>query len=284
LEVRRILLLFVMGALLTALTATVASAQAPETVRIEETGVVEEVNPNPIAEETQFVMNVEETGAERPLLECPPRGAVTNLEDFVGQRVTVTGSLQTFGAPVSGFENPDEIPVCVTSIELAGNGNAQGKDIYGTAYSDYLTDTAGNDNVYALGSGDTISAGKGRDTLYGGTGWDYVVGGYGNDTLYGWMGSDWLDGGADSDTVYGWTGNDLVDGGTGNDTVYGGVGNDAVYGYKGSDDLFGGSGHDYVYSAGDGTFDRVYGGPGYDVCVAGPEDFVSGGCEEIYGQ
>lgn len=280
---RRILLLFAVGALMTTLAATAASAQAPETVRIEETGVVEEVNPNPVAEEIQFVLNVEETGAERPILECPPSGAVTNLEDFVGQRVTVTGPLQTFGAPVSGFENPDEVPACVTSIEAVGNGDAQGETIYGTAGSDYLTDTEGNDIVYALGSGDTISAGNGADTLYGGYGWDYVVGGYGNDTLYGWTGSDWLDGGAGNDYVSGWEGDDLVDGGTGNDSVYGGVGNDAVYGYDGYDDLYGGPGSDFMYSAGDGTYDLVVGGPGYDVCVVGPEDSAYG-CEELYRQ
>ena len=248
-------LMMIAGMLAALLVAAVPAFSQPyEAEEIEVTGVVEKKYSDlPLGPETGlYFINDEETGAERPLLECGI-GSVENLEDFVGERVTVTGIPQTQGNDPSNFPDPNEIPMCVSAVELLGD-SAQGEYIYGTADPDYLTDTAGNDTVYALGAGDTISAGHGNDILYGGTGWDYVVGGYGNDTLYGWKGSDWLDGGAGNDFVYGWTGNDLVDGGTGDDEVYGGVGNDTVYGFD-----------------------------GYDVCVVGPEDSAYG-CEKLYRQ
>lgn len=158
----------------------------------------------------------------------------------------------------------------------------QDKVVYGTDGFDRLSGTAGDDRILGFGSGDVMSEGYGDDLLRGGSGWDYVVGGYGSDVLYGESGSDWLDGGAGNDLVRGGTGDDLVDGGTNNDTVGGGDGNDAVYGYAGSDTLYGGTGNDLVYSAGDGTKDEVHGGPGYDVCIVGSEDDLSG-CEEVYG-
>jgi Ca2+-binding RTX toxin-like protein len=287
LEVRRILLLFTFGALLaglmTGLTATAASAQEIGD-RVTATGGI--YPPGPIApapETPQYPLDTQGSSSDYLLVE----GEGIDLDSYVSKdfygwyvpnRVSVEGEIvktPEFSSPI----------VRVDSISFAGgNGDGeQGQDIYGTAGSDYLTDTAGDDNVYGLGSGDTISAGRGRDTLYGGTGWDYLVGGYGNDTLYGWTGSDWLDGGAGSDLVYGWSGDDLVDGGTGNDAVYGGAGNDAVYGYKGYDDLYGGTGSDFMHSAGDGPYDLVIGGPGYDVCVVDSKDFAYG-CEELYRQ
>jgi Ca2+-binding RTX toxin-like protein len=62
--------------------------------------------------------------------------------------------------------------------------------------------------------------------------------------------------------------------------VIGDDGDDYVTGYLGSDSLNGGGGSDYIYAF-DGTFDTVFGGPQYDVCVVDFEDMVQG-CEEIY--
>lgn len=282
---RRIFLLFAVGALATTLAATTAFAQDFEGEEVTVTGVVEKVDPPELpggvaTVAAPYFIDDEET-ARRALLGGCPASNKHNLGDFVGQRVTVSGTRQIRSDAPPGVRNEGPLLICVSSIEPIGN--LQGETIYGTAGSDNLADTQGNDTVYALGSGDTISAGNGSDILYGGAGWDYVVGGYGADILYGWTGSDWLDGGAGDDEVYGWKGDDLVDGGTGNDKVYGSAGNDAVYGFDGADELYGWTGSDFLYSAGDGSPDGVFGGPGYDICVVEELDSAVG-CEELYRQ
>lgn len=270
---RRILLLFTVGALMMALATTTAFAQQ-EGESITATGELSS-SAGPIApapDTPTFPLDTSgPLAADYDLIE----GEGVDLDPYVGEQISIEGVIVQEGSQA--------LPPKVRVNSVSSAGGNEGEFIYGTAGSDNLTDTAGADTVYALGSGDTISAGNGADTLYGGYGWDYVVGGYGADTLYGWTGSDWLDGGAGNDYVSGWEGDDLVDGGTGDDEVYGGVGNDAVYGYDGSDDLFGWTGSDFMYSAGDGTYDLVVGGSGYDVCVVGPEDSAYG-CEELYRQ
>lgn len=207
-----------------------------------------------------------------------------------GARLPTNGN---FATPIAGREGVS-VPVVqdcaarynagelsISSEGVSGQEQAQGELIYGTDNSDYLTGTRGSDRILGFGSDDVISEGYGGDLLRGGDGWDYIVGGYGDDALYGDAGGDWLDGGAGNDLVRGGSGDDLVDGGTGNDLVTGGDGNDAVYGYLGSDVLYGDAGNDLIYSAGDGAYDEVHGGSGYDVCIVGTEDFVQG-CEEVY--
>ena len=136
-----------------------------------------------------------------------------------------------------------------------------------------------------LPEGCFLSGDSSNEKIVGGIGPDYIIGGSGGDALYGLGGGDWLDGGARDDLVRGNEGDDLVDGGSGHDLVIGGPGNDYVTGFTGSDILNGGGGSDFIYAA-DSEFDRVSGGPGYDVCVAGVEDEVPfgglTGCEEIY--
>jgi hypothetical protein len=131
-----------------------------------------------------------------------------------------------------------------------------------------------------LPEGCFLSGDGGDEKIVGGIGPDRIIGGGGRDDVYGLGAGDRLDGGAGDDLVRGGDGDDLVDGGSGDDVVIGDDGNDYVTGYLGSDSLNGGGGSDYIYAA-DGTFDRVSGGPQYDVCVADFEDMVQG-CEEIY--
>ena len=57
-------------------------------------------------------------------------------------------------------------------------------------------------------------------------------------------------------------------------------GNDYVSGFTGNDILEAGGGSDFIYAA-DGEFDRVSGGPQYDVCVVDNGDDVRG-CDEVY--
>ena len=126
-------------------------------------------------------------------------------------------------------------------------------------------------------------SGDGSDeAIVGGIGPDYIIGGGGHDAVHGLGGGDWLDGGAGDDLVRGNDGDDLVDGGSGHDLVRGNDGNDYVTGFTGNDILDAGGGSDFIYAA-DGEFDKVSGGPGYDVCVVDEEDRVTG-CEEVYAQ
>lgn len=271
-----------LAALLVAAVPALAQSEAPppeEDINITPVGVLGDPYTEGEDPTVQYPLTDEITGTEYALAGI---GDV-DLASYVGQRVTIEGIL----APA--LVGPDRpTPAFVNQIFPTGepmkdsDGSSDGTLFRGTEGSDYLTDTEGNDTVYALGSGDTISSGYGDDALYGGAGWDYVVGGYGDDALYGGTGGDWLDGGAGSDLLEGGSGDDYVDGGTGNDLVIGNDGNDAVYGYEGSDTLYGGGGNDLVYSAGDGTADKVSGGPQYDICVVGAEDTVTGGCEEVY--
>ena len=64
----------------------------------------------------------------------------------------------------------------------AGNDTLKGfENVTGSAYTDIITGTKGN-NVLNGGAGaDTLSAGKGNDTLLGGAGADNLTGGAGND-------------------------------------------------------------------------------------------------------
>ena len=194
---------------------------------------------------------------------------MNNLEDFVGQRVTVTGIPQTQGNHPSSFPNPNAIPMCVDGIEPAGqqNENSEEPEVQPQCF---------------LLEGCFLSGDGSSETIVGGIGPDYIIGGGGDDALHGLGAGDWLDGGAGDDLVRGSAGDDLVDGGSSDDLVIGGDGNDYVSGYLGSDALNGGGGSDYIYAA-DGEFDRVSGGPGYDVCVVDEEDDVNG-CEEVRGQ
>jgi len=299
--IRRISLLLTAGAAMLALSATMAFAQIQTSA-----GTInfEVDTEGQVPADTTFtgfyvVPNTPDTPSEVQLTDPDGDGTYTGTaSSAIGGEGVVSANdyrvridqapkrnVTTIAGPETITLSDGETETVSASIDFGGSpgNNPQGETIYGTAGSDYLTDTAGNDAVYALGSGDTVSAGNGDDSLYGGAGWDYVIGGSGNDVLYGWKGSDWLGGTAGNDYVSGWTGSDRVGGGAGDDTVYGGVGNDGVYGFSGNDDLYGWKGSDYLYSAGDGAYDFVSGGPGHDVCVAGPTDYVVG-CEEVYRQ
>lgn len=286
---RRIAVVLTLGALMLALTAGTAFAQqGPPTLAFEV------VTEGEVPQDTSFsgLWGPPESEFSSVQLTDPDEDGVYTAQAYgaMGTEIApgeyvvrIDQGASTIYGPETITLGADEVETISTTVDFTNGTGAQGRVIYGTAGSDYLTDTAGDDVVYALGSGDTISSGYGDDALYGGYGWDYVGGGYGNDILYGWEGSDWLDGGADNDTLYGWTGDDRVDGGSGDDVLYAGVGDDALYGSAGSDVLYGWEGSDYLYSAGDGTYDQVYGWTGYDVCVVGPEDLAYG-CEELYRQ
>jgi hypothetical protein len=139
--------------------------------------------------------------------------------------------------------------------------------ITGTARSETLVGTPGDDVICGLGGNDTIYGGEGDDTIYGGAG---------NDRVWGGTGDDEIDGGTGSDRVWGGTGDDEIDGGTGNDTLEGGSGDDDLLGDVGKDGLSGGSGDDAL-SGGSGV-DGLRSGSGDDTCARETVDRLIGEC------
>lgn len=150
----------------------------------------------------------------------------------------------------------------VTDLPGECEGIRFSKIIYGTAGSDRLQGTVGNDLIIAL---------EGNDTIDGGVGNDCIVAGPGNDTIQGGVGNDIIDAGFGNDTVHAGVGNDLVIGGSGDDQIYGDVGNDVLYGNDGDDRMWGGVGDDILRGGpgndtliGDVGNDTLLGEDGYD--------------------
>lgn len=131
---------------------------------------------------------------------------------------------------------------------LFGGG---GRDLLLGYDGDDLARGGGGDDVVVGGDGnDTLHGGQGDDDLIGGTGSDVMTGGAGADTFTGGTGDDTVDGGRDDDRLLGGGADDRLDGGSGDDAVYGGRGDDTVIGGSGDDVLFGGSGFDVLIGGG----------------------------------
>lgn len=262
---RRLIVLVVSGALLTALSATAAFAQQDMA-----TLSFEVVTGGEVPQDTMF-----------RAVGGPPDGALSaiGLTDPDGDG-TYTGSVELDTGEYRVF------------IEQGTTGEPGRTTIWGPEVITLTEDRTVSTRVAFddsepreeqpqcfLPEGCFISGDDSDETLVGGPGPDRIIGGGGNDDLHGLGGGDSLDGGAGDDLVLGQDGDDLVDGGSGNDQVRGGAGDDYVSGFTGNDALYGGAGNDFIYAA-DGDFDRVLGGPGYDVCVVDEEDEVDE-CEEV---
>jgi Ca2+-binding RTX toxin-like protein len=63
-------------------------------------------------------------------------------------------------------------------------GTAQSDEIQGTRGDDIIYGFVGNDEIEGRGGSDVIYGGPGNDTLSGGGGKDYLSGGEGDDTLF----------------------------------------------------------------------------------------------------
>ena len=80
--------------------------------------------------------------------------------------------------------------------------------IVGSAKSEVLNGTPGNDGILGLGGNDRIFGDAGNDAICGGTGNDRLLGEEGDDTLFGQAGDDVMNGGPDADTCVGGPGTD----------------------------------------------------------------------------
>ncbi len=107
--------------------------------------------------------------------------------------------------------------------------------IDGTASSDYIVGTEGNDLIFAGGGSDYVDGKGGADCIVGGDGSDYLLGGAGNDVLLGQAGSDALVGGIGNDKLFGGTESDSLKGEDGDDTLDGQAGSDAANGGNNTD-------------------------------------------------
>ena len=277
---RRILLLLATGALMVALAATAALAQSNTA-----TLSFEVVTEGEVPQDTAFFGLYGPPNSEFSSVQLSdPDGdgtyngaaggiAGTNLD--MGEYVVRIDQGTTGDSPINGGTDTlygpetitlDEDTTISTSVDFGSEPNGEQPQ-------------EGQSQCF-LPEGCFLSGDGSDETIVGGIGPDYIIGGGGGDALYGLGAGDWLDGGAGDDLVRGGDGDDLVDGGSGNDLVRGNDGNDYVTGFTSNDILEAGGGSDFIYAA-DGEFDRVSGGPGYDVCVVDEEDDVTG-CEEVY--
>ena len=132
----------------------------------------------------------------------------------------------------------------------------------GTAQSDMLVGTAGDDNIVAFAGSDIAIGDAGADAIALGEDADFANGGAGRDVIFAGTGDDHVFAGADADIVYGDAGadrlfgdegNDMITAGAGDDTVFGGAGNDLIIAEigDGNDTYFGDEG------TGDGGIDTL---------------------------
>ncbi|OGY36665.1 MAG: hypothetical protein A3I08_00025 [Candidatus Andersenbacteria bacterium RIFCSPLOWO2_02_FULL_46_11] len=194
-------------------------------------------------------------------------GVLDLAEMSAGETVEITFAV-TFMPEIGNYFNNNSVTFDITlglagaeteiPVECGGTGfNLTGEILVGSAGSDLLRGTAGNDLIFGLEGSDSIRGLGGDDCLLGGTGSDSLRGGEGNDVLLGGEGSD---------TLRGNEGNDALFGGAGKDSLRGDLGNDSLNGEGEDDSLKGGQGDD-VLTGGAGV-DVAKGEQGADTCDA----------------
>ena len=165
---------------------------------------------------------------------------------------TITGWIdENNDGVIDAAETQDEVTRTTTTGGGGGGGDKcpgyesdPRNQIVGSAGSDTLVGTPGDDIICGLAGADTLSGLAGNDLVLGGIGPDTLRGGPGNDTLRGGRGNDTLYGGRGADTLQGGLGNDTLYGGRGSDQLFGGIGRDNLYGGLNSDTCRGGDGAD----------------------------------------
>ncbi|NBR64588.1 MAG: calcium-binding protein [Micrococcales bacterium] len=170
---------------------------------------------------------------------------------------------------IRSFTSLAMVALFITSfpnVSSAGTADAN-CTIYGTAKSDQIFGTAGNDIICAGSGNDTISGLGGNDIIYGGPGNDGISGGSGNDQIFGEAGNDYVEGGAGKDQLSGDSGNDNLNGGAESDLIRGNAGTDFINGGTGNDLIDGGLAKDTIRT-----------GVGNDSCSSDSSDVMLDSC------
>lgn len=156
----------------------------------------------------------------------PPHGAV-NVKalqanwDFFARMGGIKKRLK-----VTDYLLPGYYPSAATIAEALGKKYVQGAEKLGTAKSEVLRGTDGEDKLYGLGGNDRLLGFGGNDLLDGGVGNDTLTSGVGDDALIGAAGNDRLNGGLGDDSLVAGPGNDVLQGGAGLDDFNCGAGRD----------------------------------------------------------
>ncbi|MCZ7589119.1 MAG: ABC transporter substrate-binding protein [Gaiella sp.] len=129
---------------------------------------------------------------------------------------------------VTDYLMPGFYPSAAVVAEALGKKFVEGVEKLGSARSETLRGTDGEDRLYGLGGNDRLLGFKGNDLLDGGAGNDNLAGGAGDDALIGAAGNDRLDGGAGDDSLVAGPGNDSIRGGPGLDDFNCGAGRDTA--------------------------------------------------------
>jgi Ca2+-binding RTX toxin-like protein len=193
---------------------------------------------------------------------------------------------------VKDLDNPKGLPAC--SVQ----GTASTETLIGTPGDDVICTGGGDDTVNALAGDDivivqvggavVINGGQGDDFLIairatsailnGGPGISLIAGSPGNDEITtedgidiiaGGFGDDIIISGGDDDLISGGSGNDTINGGDGDNYLYGLDGNDVITSGKGDSRLYGGLGNDRLEALGSGR-STILGEGGDDQLVSGP--------------
>ncbi|MGB3632810.1 MAG: hypothetical protein WA982_02090, partial [Rubrobacteraceae bacterium] len=112
-------------AIVAAVLAIMAIAAAPTLAQsaseeAEITGMIEAV-ANPTVEGPTHIITEDATGDQYGLF-SDDQGV--DLSQYEGLFVTISGIFQTLGNPLSSFEDPTDVPIYVTSVEVIGDPNS----------------------------------------------------------------------------------------------------------------------------------------------------------------
>ena len=150
----------------------------------------------------------------------------------------------------------------IVSVDSTGDQIRISNQFSGSDAIEKITFADGSSMAMPLGQ--TVTGTAGSDTLFGTAGNDTITGLAGNDSLFGNGGNDTFIGGPGNDVIYGNTGNDtfIFNRGDGSDTIYGQGGSDVIQlgaGITAANVSLTTSGYDLLIGLGSGDQIRVNG-------------------------
>jgi Ca2+-binding RTX toxin-like protein len=204
-------------------------------------------------------------------------------------------------APATCLGRP--VTIDLNSADAPNPHRSASDVVLGTRRGERIRTGAGDDVVCAGGGRDRIAAGKGDDIIHGGSARDLISGSLGDDLISGGSGDDTMAGHDGADLLFGRSGYDLMYGGPGADVMHGGAEGDVMNGGLAPagerDEIYGDAGTDLLQSSptddllvgGEGTDEVTYefidtgssAGVLFDLALAGQQDTISAGLDEISG-